>query len=859
MFSIGKCRRIICDKSHKTGLLQGGSSFTQLLFYKEEELMKRALKKLLSTVLAACVTMTSVGVVQISAVSVYAASPIAVSDSGGWFESCYVEWQGSSSSYKSYNVYVQKKGASAWTKLDDPLIRQYSDHWRADAVGLAVGTYNMKVVPVDANGEVTADTITTGDLAVTAYDRSGFAFSSASRFGGAGAYETDGTLKSGAKVIYVTPDTAKTVQADIKTSSSGTQTLTGLQAIVTGLQKGLETTPIDIRIVGTIKAADMDAFGSSKEGFQVKGRSAYSNLNLTIEGIGEDSGIHGFGMLVRNAGNVELRNFAVMDCMEDSISLDTDNSNVWIHNLDLYYGQAGSDKDQVKGDGTIDIKGDSQYITVSYNHFFDSGKSSLCGMTSETGPNYITYHHNWFDHSDSRHPRVRTMSVHVYNNYFDGNAKYGVGAAKDSSVFVESNYFENCKHPMLTSLQGSDIMVNEDTGAADFSYKGTFNKENGGVIKAYNNVVIGSDKNEKTGGVEPVYYDATDTSTNGAATQFDAYQVSSRTETVPSSVKALVGGVTYDNFDTKVDLGVKESDITDVNDVPTVVTQYAGRTGGNGGDFPWTFTDADNTDSSVITALKTATVNYKTSIVSIGGAVDGSGMVIDPSISESSSESTTEGSQDTSKDQATESTTSAQVDPSGDISNGTYMIGTSATGGDFNLTTKTGTAYNLNWKFRSIDTDGGRLRDDSSNPSYIKFSTSTPKKITVDYSDKAVYIIGSDGVTYDFGETGSRVVIPAGTYTITGVSTASNATITRMVVENADTTPDPDPTPVLGDADGNGEVNADDVAHILNYVVGKITAVANPDNAEVTGDNVINTSDAYKISKFVKGLIISLS
>ena len=830
--------------------------------------MKRALKKLLSTVLAACVTMTSVGIVQLSAVSVYAASPIAVSDSGGWLESCYVEWQGSSSGYKSYNVYVQKKGASAWTKLDDPLIRQYSDHWRADAVGLPVGTYNMKVVPVDANGEVTADTITTGDLAVTAYDRSGFAFSSDSTYGGAGAYESDGTLKSGAKVIYVTPDTAKTVQADIKTSSSASQTLTGLQTIITGLQKGYETTPIDIRIVGTIKAANMDAFGSSAEGLQVKGKNSYSNLNLTIEGIGEDSGIHGFGMLLRNASNVELRNFAVMDCMDDSISLDTDNSNVWIHNLDLYYGQAGSAADQKKGDGTIDVKADSQYVTISYNHFYDSGKSSLCGMTSESGPNYITYHHNWFDHSDSRHPRIRTMSVHLYNNYYDGNSKYGVGAAKDSSAFVESNYFKNCKHPMLSSKQGSDIMANEKTGAADFSAKGTFSGENGGMIKAYNNVVVGSDINEKTGGVEPVYYDAADTSTNGAATQFDAYLVSSRTETVPASVKTLVGSMSYNNFDTKVNLGVTASKITDVNDVPTVVTKYAGRTGGNGGDFPWTFTDADNSNYAVDTALKSAIEGYNSSIVSIGGAVDGSGMVIDPTTpddsTESSTESTTEGSQDTSKDQTTESTTAAQVDPSGDISNGTYMFGTSATGGDFNLTTKTGEDYNLNWSFRSISTTSAKIRDgEGKELSYINFSTSTPKKITVDYSDKAVTIIGSNGVTYDFKETGSSVVVPAGKYTITGVSTASNATITKMVVENADSTPDPDPTPdptvLLGDADGNGEVNADDVTHILNYVVGKITAVTNPDNAEVTGDNVINTSDAYKISKFVKGLISSLS
>ena len=103
-------------------------------------------------------------------------------------------------------------------------------------------------------------------------------------------------------------------------------------------------------------------------------------------------------------------------------------------------------------------------------------------MKSETGPNWITYHHNWFDHSDSRHPRIRTMSVHVYNNFFDGNAKYGVGAAYQSNAFVERNYFRNCKYPMLISQQGSDVATNA---------KGTFSGEDGGMVKAFGNKIIG--------------------------------------------------------------------------------------------------------------------------------------------------------------------------------------------------------------------------------------------------------------------------------------------------------------------------------------------------------------------------------
>ena len=78
-----------------------------------------------------------------------------------------------------------------------------------------------------------------------------------------------------------------------------------------------------------------------------------------------------------------------------------------------------------KGDGSVDVKGKSTYVTVSYNHFFDSGKCSLCGMhqDSNTGEFFVTYHHNWFDHSDSRHPRIRVGTIHIYNNYFDGKRK----------------------------------------------------------------------------------------------------------------------------------------------------------------------------------------------------------------------------------------------------------------------------------------------------------------------------------------------------------------------------------------------------------------------------------------------------
>ena len=191
------------------------------------------------------------------------------------------------------------------------------------------------------------------------------------------------------------------------------------------------------------------------------------------------------------------------------------------------------------------------------------------------------------------------MSVHVYNNYYDGNAKYGVGAAKDSEAFVEANYFRNCPYPMLSSMQGSDVLAD-----------GIFSGENGGVIKAYNNYMEGQKS--------VIYANSDAGTTTASATDFDAYLATARNEKVPSTYKAKQGGKVYSNFDTTVDLGVKESAIDNPADVPSIVTSEAGRL--NGGDFKWTFDNSvDDASYSLNTALKTALNNYKTSLVSVGG------------------------------------------------------------------------------------------------------------------------------------------------------------------------------------------------------------------------------------------------
>ena len=511
----------------------------------------------------------------------------AITKEYGWFESAAVEWEAVSGA-TNYNVYVRPVGGT-YTRLDKELVRKYADFYRADALGLKAGSYQMKVVPVISGSEDESKAMETSALTVTAHDRSGFAH--VGMPGGIGAYKNDGTLKDGARVIYVTAKTAKTVTCNVNT---GTDTeFTGLQAILGAFEKGKETRPLCIRIVGTIKKADVDAFNSSAEGIQIKGKSGSTDMNITIEGVGFDATTHGFGFLIRSAKSVELRNFANMICMDDAVSLDTDNHNVWVHNMDFFYGGTGGDADQAKGDGTVDIKGKSSHITVSYNHFYDNGKCSLGGMKSETTDCWMTYHHNWFDHSDSRHPRIRTAFYHCYNNYYDGNSKYAVGVTSGGSAFVEANYFRNVKYPMLSSKQGTDAEGD-----------GTFSGENSGVNKAFNNVIINPRK---------IQYWSADAQATGA---WDAVLVDNRADAVTAT--AFTGGTSYNSAaDNAARTQYIENKMDDPEDIPTIVRGSLGAGRMEHGDFTWTFNNSlQDENYDVISDMKSTLVNYESTVQS---------------------------------------------------------------------------------------------------------------------------------------------------------------------------------------------------------------------------------------------------
>jgi pectate lyase len=173
--------------------------------------------------------------------------------------------------------------------------------------------------------------------------------------------------------------------------------------------------------------------------------------NKTILG-GEKAELTGGSLHLTKVHNVIIRNLSIHDSPDDAINVEGGSHHVWIDHCDLSKCY----------DGLVDIKHGSDLATVSWCRFHDHHKTCLLGhsdkpsaLDEDRGKLRVTYHHNFFDGSQTRHPRVRMAeTVHVFNNYYRDNA-YGVASTNNAGVLVEGNYFERCKSPTLLAYGNS--------------------------------------------------------------------------------------------------------------------------------------------------------------------------------------------------------------------------------------------------------------------------------------------------------------------------------------------------------------------------------------------------------------------
>jgi pectate lyase len=216
--------------------------------------------------------------------------------------------------------------------------------------------------------------------------------------------------------------------------------------------------------------------------------------NTTLIGLG-DARIAGGSFRVNQARNVIIRNIRFEDAFDcfpqwdptdgsqgnwnssyDNLSL-TGAVNVWVDHCEFSDGDH-PDESQPSyfgrhfqwHDGALDITNASDLVTVSWTHFRRHDKVMLIGSsdnaTTDEGKLRITLHHNWFDTTVQRTPRVRYGQVHAYNNYHlldAANYGYTWGVGVQSQIYAQNNFFETggkvAPAKFISDLGGTDIYV----------------------------------------------------------------------------------------------------------------------------------------------------------------------------------------------------------------------------------------------------------------------------------------------------------------------------------------------------------------------------------------------------------------
>ena len=470
-----------------------------------------------------------------SNITLYALFEKAISNTyGSYEEGAYVEW--SDTSLSNVSVSYKKTTDDSYTSVDKELIRLDTTNKkiRCDIVGLEKGEYIIKCTKSDKT------TFTTDTITVTSYDRSGyahFAYSSDSTginvVDGIGAYTNSGTLKSNATVVYVTDETKNTVTANI-----AGKTYTGLVSILQAQEKS--STPLDIRIIGTISAATWnkidykvngvtsitpnDVIGANgealgktnysqadiiKAGYNTLDTTYYSELNgltnkikydsskkefdsyynmadiskvknVTVEGIGVDATIFQWGFTWKNSSSVEIRNLIFDDYTEDACSF-----------------EGSDDSKTISGFKTGHIWVHNNQFNEGINYWDvcnEQDKHEGDGATDFKKNAFITlsYNHYIKNHktglvggSNSQH----TACITFHHNYYE-ECSSRLPLARQANMHMYNNYYyKSSSYSMSIRANGYAFLENNYFEGGQNPYELQTSTDNGnGYVKALNNI-----------------------------------------------------------------------------------------------------------------------------------------------------------------------------------------------------------------------------------------------------------------------------------------------------------------------------------------------------------------------------------
>jgi pectate lyase len=181
----------------------------------------------------------------------------------------------------------------------------------------------------------------------------------------------------------------------------------------------------------------------------------------TIDGRGASVTITRKGLRLHGVSNVILENLRFRNGRgdtTDAIQIANGSHDVWVDHCDL----GGYP------DGLVDITGGATDVTVSWSAFShitppdNNGKTMLINGEAADGESAtarprVTLHHNYFDATIQRNPKLRHGLVHAYNNYLRKWGSYGMAAEDGGELYSEANIFEagDSKRALSTSPVGS--------------------------------------------------------------------------------------------------------------------------------------------------------------------------------------------------------------------------------------------------------------------------------------------------------------------------------------------------------------------------------------------------------------------
>lgn len=218
-------------------------------------------------------------------------------------------------------------------------------------------------------------------------------------------------------------------------------------------------------VAGTAKKVVVVSAPITKVASQVKVGS-----NTSILGASSKVIFTGFGLLIKGAENVIVRNIAIAKVLAangDAIGVQK-SSNVWLDHIDVSSDQS-HDKDYY--DGLLDLTHAADFVTISNCYIHDHWKASLVGHSDsnsaeDTGFLHVTYHNNYWSNINSRGPSIRFGTGHIFNNYYS-SVSDGINTRRQGAqVLVENNVFVDSKKPLYSTDSGYAVASGNDFGGA---------------------------------------------------------------------------------------------------------------------------------------------------------------------------------------------------------------------------------------------------------------------------------------------------------------------------------------------------------------------------------------------------------